>query len=79
MQTNQQKLDLLRDFYDSIPDDELKTRLQKAGFEIIDDVPGQVLIEDPEFVVIGTVRQPQYKTKNEAEFFSSSHLLGVVA
>ena len=42
----EEQLKLLQEFYNSLTDDELKSRLEKAGFEIVEDVPGQIIVED---------------------------------
>ncbi|MBT9169467.1 MAG: hypothetical protein DDT19_02827 [Syntrophomonadaceae bacterium] len=43
---NEQKINALKEFYAHLTDDELKARLSVAGFEIVEDVPGQFLIDE---------------------------------
>lgn len=40
------KIEYIRNFYNNITDDELKVRLGKAGFEIVEGVAGEVIFDE---------------------------------
>lgn len=42
------KLKMIKEYYDNISDNEFKERLIKAGFEIVEDIPGQFLYDEPD-------------------------------
>lgn len=57
-------LESLKAFYDGLSDLEFKERMQKAGFDIIEAIPGEIHFNDYEqgsedFVIQGKVKEPK--------------------
>ena len=44
--TKEEKLSLLKDFYKNMSDDEFKERMKKAGFEVVENRPGEIIFID---------------------------------
>lgn len=41
----QEKLDMIKDLYDNMSDEEFKERMEKAGFEVVAGQPGKVFAD----------------------------------
>ena len=57
-------LESIKAYYDSLSDLELKNRMQKAGFNIVNDVPGEILYTEKtdnagDFILQGKVTEVQ--------------------
>lgn len=45
---NKEKLKFLKNFYNNMSDEKFKERLEKAGFEITENIHGQIVVEEDE-------------------------------
>lgn len=83
---NKEKLEFIKNFYENISDDDLKKRLEKAGFEIVEGIAGKILVDDqeivhienPDFTITTVGYQPQING-GSSETFSINYNLGATA
>lgn len=56
------KLDMIRQYYNGISDNEFKDRLIKAGFEIVEGIPGQLLLDEPDdgYILCQNYMEPDF-------------------
>ncbi len=71
------KLEEIRCYYDSLSDEEFKSRLEKAGFTIIEDIPGKVFFCEPEPDFTIVAKEVYYLSDQKEPKFRVDDLPGV--
>ncbi len=72
---NEQKIDFLKKFYENLTDEEFKARLSVAGFEIIENIAGEILFEE-EFELDAKITVLQYNFLIDEDLMELNCYLG---